>query len=354
MPINGISFRGSNNFQTAKTAESKSQTKQTETKSKLAKAAPYAAGVLIIGASVYAMRGKIAKLFKNVSKEVKIQESPINPEQKQQINQTPNLPAVIYRPSFLDKKPIYPKFEVTPELRAQIRGESPFRFNIPPIETKAPKQPYIKPEVSIQEIKPEYKTICTGFDKEGKAIYESVEMPSELPIARNGYREAIQSIDLHNPSTVSKIEKNRKSEQKNITRILNENTHNGQVDMPMMRKIAGDYMLDANRGEDRFHQAADLLEQAHIKQHLRGNIQERSGMYNLVDGMTTDPVLYKCYQNMPMEESAARLNYLKENDLKSTMFKEGMNAEGFFEKTFTKLVDKYQMKRYNEAHGIQG
>jgi len=56
---------------------------------------------------------------------------------------------------------------------------------------------------------------------------------------------------------------------------------------------------------------------------------------------------------MPMEESAVRLKHLTEQNVKSENYAEGIDADGFFDKAFTRLVEKYQFKRYNEAHGFQ-
>ena len=123
--------------------------------------------------------------------------------------------------------------------------------------------------------------------------------------------------------------------------------------MHMMRKVANDYIADAKRGVNKYHQAADLLEQAHIKGQFRDGVPIKTSLSNIISAFVTDPVLYKCYQNMPLEESAIRLRHFADFDLKSCGVTDSKDADRFFEMTFNRLVEKYQMKRYNQAHGIK-
>lgn len=372
MSIKSISFGTTSVDNNIKTTNI---TKKQETKSspnnKNMKWLPYAAGIALLAVSAYAFRGKISKILKktpeiksdinseinpDIKTEIKTEikedvpqelNKKINPDIKENVNPkvsaTPNLPAVI-QSDILPKPP--ETFELKPEVKAQIFGKQPYKFNL---NLKPAKKTYEKPEI---EVRSRFQDVCAGFDKEGKPIYEKIDTLVDSTPARDAFKEALESVDFNNKTIISKIENIRNSESDNIIRILNENTRDGHVDMPMMKKIANDYMLDTNRGENRYHQAADLLEQAHIREFVKGDEKMRSGMYNFTDSVTTDPVLYKCYQNMPLEESANRLNYLKEHDLKSNAYKEGMNADGFFNKAFNRLVEKYQFKRYNEAHGI--
>ena len=367
MYTNLVSFKATNQSFPTKQArvqsqETKKQEKTNNIKSTLIKTIPYAVGALGVLAVAYKMRGQILKLFKQGSKNHNTSISTLDPKSSQKQNVTQNLPAVIYHHSFLEPKTTPIKFEPTPELRAKIRGEKPFRFKLNQEEHTLAneKNLVVKTDTKIKhDVAPivndannEFKEICIGFTNEGKPIYDLVEMPSQNNFVKSAYKEAFDSVNFNDKNTIDKIKNTRLKEQNNINRILDENTSNGNVDINTIKKIANDYMLDNKRGETRFHQAADLLEQAYIKQHIQNGTNVKAGMCNLVDGMTTDPVLYKCYQNMPLQESANRLNYLKEQDLKNYTSTEGMNNELFFEKTFSRLVDKYQMKRYNEAHGI--
>ncbi len=269
-------------------------------------------------------------------------------------------------PNKLPARIIKPIFELKPNVKDKIIEIKSNNLNLPKIESQYPKiDPNKLPAViSKQKIQltPQVGDIemntpinvCAGFDEFGKPIYKEVErVSSSLFETRSAFQEALDSISLGKQEVVDKIKLNRKKEEANITRIINENTHNGKIDIQMMRKIATDYSLDTNRGPDRYHQAADLLEQSYIKQFVKGDKNSKTGLYNLTDAITTDPVLYKMYTQMPLEESANRLNYLKENDLKSASYKEGIGVDGFFDKTFNRLVEKYQFKRYNEARGIE-
>ena len=55
---------------------------------------------------------------------------------------------------------------------------------------------------------------------------------------------------------------------------------------------------------------------------------------------------------MPIEESANRLNLIVESSFKDNKFKDALETTDFFGKVFRKLVEKYQFKRHNIAHGI--
>ena len=374
MSISPVSFSAASGVESlrnqSKSVVSNNAEPKKETKSKIAKAMPYIAGAAILAVSGYAFRGKIAKILKKSPELVEKPKAPegvnvgVNSGVNEVVKEAPKTPEVVNTGVEVVKEvPKEPEVKETLQIVEEVPKTPEVKETLQIVE-EAPKTPEIKePSVPVESVvehqaeevaeeAPKFKEIFTHFDQEGKPVYEAIEMPSAKGSATSVYSEFLESVNLNDEKIISKIENIRASEQENITRILNENTHDGFVDIPMMKKVATDYMNDVNRGETRFHQAADLLEQTHIKAYLKGDAKERSGMYNLVDSVVTDPVLYRAYQNMPKEESAVRLNYLKEHDLKSESYKESMDAQGFFDKTIERLVDKYQMKRYNEAHGI--
>ena len=340
MKVNSVSqsFNSRKTVKESKVSEKKNSSLE---QSKFKKALPYVAGAVILAVSGFAFKNKISKIMKEVRTSKRINESTdelrkeVKIEKDRIVNETLEEKNIIETNSNADKTK-----------KNIVKDETP-------IEENQTTELKTKDDITeINELTPNTKNICTGFDKEGKPIFEEAELPDYKSSAESIFIDKLKDIDLHDPSVISKIEKIRQAEQYNIDRIINENTHDGKIDIPMMKKVANDYMADINRGETRFHQAADLLEQAHIRQFVKGDEKSKSGMFNLVDSVLTDPVLYRAYQHMPIEESSARLNYLKEHELKSDFYKETMTAEGFFEKTFTRLVEKYQFKKYVEAHGI--
>ena len=370
MKVNAISFKaGMNSLYssgTIKPQASDSKSSESDFKGKI----PYVIGVLAVAGTIFAFRNKISKI---INKLVKKQENP--DLSSKNVNQTKNLPSLIYDfPVLRSQKH---RFILNKEILAQIKGEQPFKFkinikqpeavspksNIPKNEDKVVKRKkYVKPQLEVKEQKQNVdlkksaanvKNICIGFGNDGKPIYAEIEMPDVTSKAISAYDEALKSVNFSDKKIISKIERNLKSQQININRIIGENNHNGYIDMHMMRKVANDYIADAKRGVNKYHQAADLLEQAHIKGQFRDGVPIKTSLSNIISAFVTDPVLYKCYQNMPLEESAIRLRHFADFDLKSCGVTDSKDADRFFEMTFNRLVEKYQMKRYNQAHGIK-
>ncbi|MCR5265643.1 MAG: hypothetical protein K6E29_03510 [Cyanobacteria bacterium RUI128] len=323
MKICPVSSFGVINFTSQAQKQPEKSEQSSSGKEKFMKAMPYVAGAAVLAVSGYAFRSKIAKILKK------------NPELRNPVEhkEPPTLGTPLS--DLREKVTEPPKVSEVSEIIKPVH-------EVPPVA---------QAEVSSEVEKT--KEIFTHFDNEGKPVYEAVEMPSTEAGGRSIFTEMLESVNLNDETIMSKIDTIRTSEADNITRILNENTHGDWVDIPMMKKVANDYMNDTQRGETRFHQAADLLEQAHIKAHVKGDSKEMGGMFNLTDSFVTDPVLYRAYQNMPLEESAVRLNRLKEQELKSEVYKESMDAQGFFDKAFQRLSEKYQFKKYNEIRGIQ-
>lgn len=199
------------------------------------------------------------------------------------------------------------------------------------------------------------KTVCAGFDEKGAPIYTEIEQFKSEQLAPIGdaYQNAKKALKLNDKAILSKIADTRKNQMADVDRIISENIKDGKIDMPMMHKIARDFASDeAGRGADRYHQAANLLEQSYIKRYVKGDYVQKEGLENFFDLAKTDSPLFEIYTRMPMEEAASRLRYLADNDLKSAKYK-GMDAERFFEKALDRLVEKFQFKKYNEAHGIK-
>ena len=359
MLVHPISFGAFENFAPIRpnTPNSTNAPDKTENKSKITKALPYIAGAVVLATSAFVFRDRIAKILKKT----KIKEQPPQPQQPPQnnlnIEQNKNdaintLPAVIYKFDFLPPKTA--KIEKGPnDIIANTNDNIPLKTGINnsgKVNTAEANTPVISEKTDPES---GFKIVCVGF-KDGHPVFEKIELPVDnIEGYEDAFSIALNKSKLDDEAIINKIKNISSAQFQDIERIINENTHNGLINMPMMQKIANDFMTDLNRGPDRYHQAADIMEQSHIRQHIRGNRPTTTEMFNLVDYMTTDPILYKCYQNMPLEESANRLNLINKEFTTNEKFKEALETTKFFEKTFTKLVEKYQFKRYNLAHGIK-
>lgn len=196
------------------------------------------------------------------------------------------------------------------------------------------------------------KFVCIGFNN-GKPVYEPAEKfaAQDLEPAASAFKEARKGIKFLNDEIIAKIMKSKKENAAEVNRIIAENTKDGHIDLNMMRKVAHDFSTDeAGRGADRFHQAAEILEQSYIREFIKKDGSDVKGVYNLYDFMKTDSELFSIYTQMPAEEVANRLNYIRYNDILRGGVEKDMKPEAFVEKMFDKLVEKIQFQKYNEAH----
>ena len=147
----------------------------------------------------------------------------------------------------------------------------------------------------------------------------------------------VETIKLDDKKILENIEKIRKEKSEETNRIIQENTHDGFVDLTKLYKASKDFVADAEgRGENRFHQAANLLEQSMIKAYIKGNEAQKSGLQAFFDKAKSEPLLFDIYKNMTVEEAASRVKYLVENDLKAAKY-EDMDAKTFFD-SFVKII----------------
>lgn len=287
-----------------------------ETNKKSFKKLPYvAAGVVLAGLGIYASRKKLAKLFNS-----------------QNINKFKN------------------------EVKEEVKNEIDDGINF--LETKENNEilsTIVSESKNFEEscIKNKIKNVCTGF-KNGKPVYRQIEIipNNKIAPARGRVAEALQSINLNNKKILDKISEVKVQNKEEIKKIINDNTKDGHVDLNIMNKVARDFANDeAGRGADRFHQAAEILEQSLIREFVKGNKKEMTGLQNIFDRATQNSPLFEIYKKMPLEEAASRLKNLSDKDLKSASYK-GMDAQTFFDKAFARLIEKIQFQRYNDANGI--
>lgn len=195
------------------------------------------------------------------------------------------------------------------------------------------------------------KFVCIGF-KDGKPLYEKLENIVEKNVqpAKSAFKEAKDGLNLLNDEIIAKIIKIKNEHNPEIDKIIKENTDNGQINLEKIKNLVHNISSDERIGADRFHQAAELLEQSYIRKFIKNDGVEKRGIYNLYDFMKTDSELFSIYTQMPAEEAANRLNYIRYNDLLPGGVEKDMTPDMFFEKMFERLVEKMQFKTYNEAH----
>lgn len=302
------------------------------------KALPYVAGAVVLaGLGIYFTRGKIAKkifgggnidkLGENIKKEGETASEVLVPENIEQI---------------------IPKDKKQTNLKMLMKLDK----NDPDIEDVVE---IIEDEIS-ENLPSVPESICTGFEN-NKPVFEKYlpALKEELPSATSAFDEAKKSINLLNDEIIARIVKNKKNDAQEINRIIGENTKDGHINFNVMRKVAHDFSTDeAGRGADRLHQAADVLEQSYLKEFIKTENGETKGIYNLFDAMKTDTELFSIYTQMPMEEAANRLNYLRHNELINCKAPKDMTPDEFFEKSFEKLVEKFQFKKYNDKFKVDG
>lgn len=295
------------------------QKNNTKTHKNFPKALPYAAGAVILaGLGFYLLKGKNKNI---VNKKLK---DKANEELKEELKEIGEE---------IKEKFMQPNVEQTVQ-----HDKTGLRLALP--------EPAAKPE--------EY--ICTGF-VDGKPVYvnkSSVVSRDTIP-AIDSYKEIKQGINPLNDGIIAQIIKNKNDNIEEINKIIAQNTKDGHIDFNIMRKVAKDFMLDeTGRGADRFHTAANILEQSYIKEYIKTDGADKYGLYNLFDTMKSDITLMEIYQQMPLEEAVNRIKYITYNDLLRCNVGKDMTKEVFFDKMFDRLIDKRQFKKYNDIFKIDG
>lgn len=387
LPANTPAAAASKVVSSANASKPDEKKQQNENEKKSGSKLPYVAGTIVLaGLGLYVSRNKIKNILNK--KNIEVLEEEISSKTKEF-----KLPEKIFKRK---RKPVI-KNEIFPKA-SETKTTEKIAVNTKAVKNMIPETEVLVPEViktaetkkesvikasqkfdkhvdDIQDVIPEsakivenaqetlsnvqknskVKTVCAGFDEKGAPIYTEIEQfkPEQLASIGDAYQNAKNSLKLNDKVILSKIADTRKNQLADVDRIISENIKDGKLDMPMMHKIARDFASDeAGRGADRYHQAADLLEQSYVTRYIKGDAKQKEGLENFFDIAKTESPLFEIYTKMPMEEAAARLRYLADNDLKSAKYK-GMDAERFFEKALDRLVEKLQFKKYNEAHGIK-
>ena len=295
------------------------------------KAAPYIAGAVILaGLGVYFGRKRLVKGVKIKPKE------PVNPAGEVP---KPGSTAKAHAPevsnpsaSSAPKAPEKPQAaETKPAADAPKAPEKPQAAETKPA-ADAPKAPE-KPQAT------ENKPVALLPKPNAEAPKAAIEAkaPNTQKTTAAVAETTVETIKLDDKKILENIEKIRKEKSEETNRIIQENTHDGFVDLTKLYKASKDFVADAEgRGENRFHQAANLLEQSMIKAYIKGNEAQKSGLQAFFDKAKSEPLLFDIYKNMTVEEAASRVKYLVENDLKAAKY-EDMDAKTFFD-SFVKII----------------
>ena len=331
------------------------------------KAAPYIAGAVILaGLGVYFGRKRLVKGVKIKPKE------PVNPAgevpkpgstAKAHAPEVSNpsassAPKAPEKPQAAETKPVadVPKApekpqaaETKPAADAPKAPEKPQATETKPAEDapKAPEKPQAaetKPAAAVPKApeKPhttENKPVALLPKPNAEAPKAAIEAkaPNTQKTTAAVAETTVETIKLDDKKILENIEKIRKEKSEETNRIIQENTHDGFVDLTKLYKASKDFVADAEgRGENRFHQAANLLEQSMIKAYIKGNEAQKSGLQAFFDKAKSEPLLFDIYKNMTVEEAASRVKYLVENDLKAAKY-EDMDAKTFFD-SFVKII----------------
>ncbi len=244
------------------------------------------------------------------------------------------------------------KSEVKPAENAAQKVEEKAADNAAKAETKpaentAPKAEE-KPTAAEQkaEAKPADNAAPKAEEKPAETAAQKVEekpadntAKSEVKPAEKPQENAAQAINLDNKEIIEKINKNKKTDEAEINRIIGENTQDGHILFDKMRRVANDFTADEGRGPDRYHRAADVLEKSYIREFIKTDGNTQSGLNALFDNMMADEQLLSIYKHLPLEDTACRLDLLRKNELVNCKAAKEMSLDEFFEKALAKVKE---------------
>ena len=129
-----------------------------------------------------------------------------------------------------------------------------------------------------------------------------------------------------------------------MNKIIGENSRDGHVDLDQMRDSAGQFCADKDRGDNRFHQAANLLEQSYIREAIKTEGKEKTGISYLHGIITGDKDLYTIYTHMPLEEAAVRVNNIRTKELANCKVENNITPDKLFDDVLTKIIENAEKK----------
>lgn len=245
------------------------------------------------------------------------------------------------------------KSEVKPAETAAQKVEEKAADNAAKAETKpaenAAQKVEEKPAAAAEqkaEAKPADNAAPKAEEKPAENAAQKVEekpadntAKSEVKPAEKPQENAAQAINLDNKEIIEKINKNKKTDEAEINRIIGENTQDGHILFDKMRRVANDFTADEGRGPDRYHRAADVLEKSYIREFIKTDGNTQSGLNALFDNMMADEQLLSIYKYLPLEDTACRLDLLRKNELVNCKAAKEMSLDEFFEKALAKVKE---------------
>ena len=317
------------------------------------KAIPYVAGAIVLaGLGYYALRGK--KINKKAVNEVVEEVSQAGKKAaeeagsvKTEAANAANKAETTVQKAASNAEAAEQKAETAAQKVEEKAAANAAKSEVKPAENTAPKAEE-KPTAAEQkaEAKPADNAAPKAEEKPAEnAAPKAEEKPadntakSEVKPAEKPQENAAQAINLDNKEIIEKINKNKKTDEAEINRIIGENTQDGHILFDKMRRVANDFTADEGRGPDRYHRAADVLEKSYIREFIKTDGNTQSGLNALFDNMMADEQLLSIYKHLPLEDTACRLDLLRKNELVNCKAAKEMSLDEFFEKALAKVKE---------------
>ena len=305
------------------------------------KAIPYVAGAIVLaGLGYYALRGK--KINKKAVNEVVEEVSQAGKKAaeeagsvKTEAANAANKAETTVQKAASNAEAAEQKAETAAQKVEEKAAANAAKSEVKPAETAAQKvEEKAADNAAKAETKPTENTAQKVEEKPADNTAKSEVKPAEKP-----QENAAQAINLDNKEIIEKINKNKKTDEAEINRIIGENTQDGHILFDKMRRVANDFTADEGRGPDRYHRAADVLEKSYIREFIKTDGNTQSGLNALFDNMMADEQLLSIYKYLPLEDTACRLDLLRKNELVNCKAAKEMSLDEFFEKALAKVKE---------------
>ena len=243
-----------------------------------------------------------------------------------------------------DKAETAANAEAKPAEAAKDKAETAANAEAKPAETAKDKAEAPKDKTE-KTAKSKSKTSKPSKTDAAKAENKPAEAAKQNAKAEQASVEEIKkSINLTNKETLDKVNKINADSSQEVNKIIGENSRDGHVDLDQMRDSAGQFCADKDRGDNRFHQAANLLEQSYIREAIKTEGKEKTGISYLHGIITGDKDLYTIYTHMPLEEAAVRVNNIRTKELANCKVENNITPDKLFDDVLTKIIENAEKK----------
>ena len=234
--------------------------------------------------------------------------------------------------------------EAKPAEAAKDKAETAANAEAKPAEIAKDKAEAPKDKTE-KTAKSKSKTSKPSKTDAAKAENKPAEAAKQNAKAEQASVEEIKkSINLTNKETLDKVNKINADSSQEVNKIIGENSRDGHVDLDQMRDSAGQFCADKDRGDNRFHQAANLLEQSYIREAIKTEGKEKTGISYLHGIITGDKDLYTIYTHMPLEEAAVRVNNIRTKELANCKVENNITPDKLFDDVLTKIIENAEKK----------